>query len=189
MQIKQLIEKCGKSKVIDILPSLFITIDTDKIKDSDIVCDNDYIVNPNGTTEALYIQFKNSNGTFTQLYNKNVTTQNYKKMIETMCDITPIVELFNEIEIDKASVDSVIISYLGKNSIRYKNNSEKKVGKSLYLDVHAVRIALIDMQTKQTVCRIFGNGLKICVGAFLFSFLYRYNFFTDSLRFSLFPRM
>lgn len=186
MQIKQLIEKCGKSKVIDILPSLFITIDTDKIKDSDIVCDNDYIVNPNGTTEALYIQFKNSNGTFT--YNKNVTTQNYKKMIETMCDITPIVELFNEIEIDKASVDSVIISYLGKNSIRYKNTSKTKIGKSLYLDVHAVRIAMIDMQTKQTVCRIFGNGLKICVGAFLFSFLHRYNFFTDSLRF-ITPRM
>ena len=151
MSIKNLIEKCGKENVINLLPSLFITIDTEKIEKNQLLCDNDYFVNPQQSIDALY--------------NNLYLTDDYEKMVQTIYDIAAI---------DKAMVDSVIITYLGKSCVRYKNKSEKHFGKSLYLDVHAVRIALTDMQTEQTICRFIGNGFKLCVGAFLFSVLHKH---------------
>lgn len=164
MSIKNLIEKCGKKTVLKMLPGLFITVDTEKIENNPLLYDTDYFAESH---DALY---------------KNL----YKCDSETIHDIAPIIELFHEIAIDKASVDSVVITYLGQNCVRYKNLSEKRFGKSLYLDVHAVRIALTDMQTEQTVCRFFRNGFKLCVGAFLFSVLHKpqfWNLHTNSLRF------
>jgi hypothetical protein len=160
MSIKSLIEKCGKENVVSLLPSLFIMISTKKIEKNQLLCDNDYFVNPQQSIDALY--------------NNLHLTDDYEKLVETIHDIAPILELFHEIAIDKAMVDSVIITYLGKSCVRYKNKSEKNFGKSLYLDVHAVRIALTDMQTEQTVCRFIGNGFKLCVGAFLFSILHKH---------------
>jgi hypothetical protein len=162
MCIKNLIEKCGKKNVLKILPSLFIMVDTEKIEKNRLLSDNDYFVESQSTIDDLY---------------KNLhTNNNYKKMVETVHDIAPILELFHEIAIDKAMVDSVVITYLGQNCVRYKNKSDKQFGKSLYLDVHAVRIALTDMQTEQTVRKYIGNGLKLCFGAFFFSVLHHHKF-------------
>ena len=160
MSIKNLIEKCGKQNVLKALPGLFIMVDTEKIENNNLLYDTDYFAESH---DALY---------------KNLHTRDYK----TIYDIAPIMELFHEIAIDKASVDSVVITYLGQHCIRYKNLSEKRFGKSLYLDVHAVRIALTDLQTEQTVLRYFGNGLKLCVSAFFFSFLHRNHFIPEFMR-------
>jgi len=157
MCIQNLIEKCGKQNVLKILPSLFITIDTEKIENNQLLCDTDYFEESQTIIETLY---------------KNLNKSDY----ETVHEIVPIIHLFHEIAIDKAMVDSVVITYLGQNCVRYKNRSEKRFGKSLYLDVHAVRIALTDMQTEQTVRRYIGNGLKLCIGAFFFSFLHKQHF-------------
>jgi hypothetical protein len=160
MSIKNLIEKCGKQNVLKVLPGLFIMVDTEKIEKNKLLYDTDYFANSHDT---LY---------------KNLDTIDYN----TICDVVPIMDLFHEIAIDKAMVDSVVITYLGQNCIRYKNLSEKQYGKSLYLDMHAVRIALTDMQTEQTVRRYFGTGLKLCVGAFFFSFLHRNHFIPEFMR-------
>lgn len=158
MSIQNLIKKCGKNNVLKILPSLFIMVDTEKIENNKVLCDTDYFTNPEIKVDSL---------------------ENY----ETIHDILQITELFNEIAIDKAMVDSVVMSYLGQNCIRYKNLSEKRYGKSLYLDVHAVRIALTDMQTEQTVSRFFGTGFKLCAGVLFFSFLHKNNFWNFNTNF------
>jgi hypothetical protein len=157
MCIKNLIEICGKTNVLKILPSLFITIDTEKIENNQLLCDTNYFEESETIIDTLYT---------------NLKTSDY----ETVHDIVPIIHLFHEMAIDKAMVDSVVITYLGKNCVRYKNLSEKRFGKTLYLDVHAVRIALTDMQTEQTVRRYIGNGLKFFAGAFFFSFLHKHHF-------------
>ncbi len=161
MCIQNLIDKCGKKKVINLLPSLFITVDSDKIETYNVICENDYFINPQTTVDELY---------------KNIYVDNYENMIEIIHNIAPIVELFHEIAIDKAMVDSVVISYLGKKHIRFKNRSDKKFGKTLYLDVQALRIALTDMQTEQTARKYIRNGIKICAGAFIFSFLHKHHY-------------
>lgn len=157
MCIQNLIDKCGKTNVLNILPSLFITIDTEKIENNQLLCDTDYFEESQTIIDTLYTKLNKSD-------------------YETVHDIVPIIHLFHDIAIDKAMVDSVVITYLGQNCVRYRNLSEKRFGKTLYLDVHAVRIALTDMQTEQTVCRYIGNGFKICLGIFVFSFLHREKF-------------
>jgi hypothetical protein len=166
MSLQYLIEKCGTQKVINLLPSLFITVDTEKIDAENIICENDYFINPQNVVNALY---------------KSEYADKYENMIEIIYNVPPIVELFHEMAIDKAIYDSVVISYLGKKHLRFKNKSDKKFGKTLYLDVQTVRIALTDMQTKQTVSRYFGNGVKLCIGTVLFSFFHRHYF--DNINF------
>jgi hypothetical protein len=162
MSLQYLIEKCGTQKVINLLPSLFITVDTEKIDTKNIICENDYFINPQNVVNALF-------------------KHEYENMIEIIYNVAPIVELFHEMAIDKAMYDSVVISYLGKKHLRFKNKSDKKFGKTLYLDVQTVRIALTDMHTKQTVSRYFGTGLKLCIGTVLFSFFHRH--FFDNINF------
>ena len=157
MSLQYLIENCGTQKVINLLPSLFITIDTEKVDTKNIICENDYFINPQNVVNSLY-------------------AKDYENMIEIIYNLAPIVELFHEIAIDKAMYDSVVISYLGEKHLRFKNKSDKKFGKTLYLDVQTVRIALTDMQTQQTVSRIFGTGLKLCIGTVLFSFFHIHYF-------------
>ena len=70
MSIKNLIEKCGKENVINLLPRLFITIDTKKIEKNQLLCDNDYFVNPQQSIDALY--------------NNLYLTDDYEKMVETV---------------------------------------------------------------------------------------------------------
>jgi hypothetical protein len=149
-----------------LLPSLFITVDTEKVDTKNIICENDYFINPQNVVNALY---------------KSEYADNYENMIEIIHNLEPIVVLFHEMAIDKAMYDAVVISYLGKKHLRFKNKSDKKFGKTLYLDVQTVRIALTDMQTKQTVSKIFGNGLKFCIGTVIFSFFHRHYF--DNINF------
>ena len=154
MSLQYLIENCGKQKVINLLPSLFITIDTEKVDAENIICENDYFINPQNVVNTLY---------------KSKYADDYEIMIEMIHNLAPIVGLFHEIAIDKAMYDAVVISYLGKKHLRFKNKSDKKFGKTLYLDVQTVRIALTDMQMKQTVSTLFGTGLKLCIGTIIFS--------------------
>ena len=148
--MNQLIEKIGKSRVVELLPSLFITIDTNKFEEKDILYDYQDLV---PTTFFMIIDF---------------AKHNLKEFTGTIYDIAPIVELINDLP-STADVDCIYVSYLGKYVVRMKNNGSNH-GKSLYLDAHTVRIAITDMQTYQVVNR----GL-ISAGALLFSF---FMFFT-----------
>jgi hypothetical protein len=148
--MNQLIEKIGKSRVVELLPSLFITIDTNKFEEKDILYDYQDLV---PTTFFMINDF---------------AKHNLKEFTGTIYDIAPIVELINDLP-STADVDCIYVSYLGKYVVRMKNNGSNH-GKSLYLDAHTVRIAITDMQTYQVVNR----GL-ISAGALLFSF---FMFFT-----------
>jgi len=143
--MNQLIEKIGKSRVVELLPSLFITIDTNKFEEKDILYDYQDLV---PTTFFMINDF---------------AKHNLKEFTGTIYDIAPIVELINDLP-STADVDCIYVSYLGKYVVRMKNNGSNH-GKSLYLDAHTVRIAITDMQTYQVVNR----GL-ISAGALLFSF-------------------
>jgi hypothetical protein len=143
--MNQLIDKIGKSKVLDLLPSLFITIDTNKFEESELMYDYKDLVS---TTISAINDF---------------AKHNIKNFTGTIYDIGPIVELINDLP-STADVDCIYVSYLGKYVVRMKNNGSNH-GKSLYLDVHTVRIAMTDMQTQQIVNR----GL-ISAGALLLSF-------------------
>jgi hypothetical protein len=150
--MNQLIEKTGKSKVVDLLPSLFITIDTNNFKETEIMYDYQGLV-PN--TISIINDF---------------AKHNLKDFTGTIYDVCPIVELMNEITLPP-NVDCLYISYLGKHVVRMKN-AETDHGKSLYLDAHTVRIALTDMKTQQ-----FANCGLICAGALILSFFYGYKFY------------
>ena len=149
--MNQLIEKIGKSRVVDLLPSLFITIDTNKFEESQLMYDYKDLV---PSTFSAINEF---------------AKHNMKDFTETIYDVVPIVELINDLPDVASNIDCIYVSYLGKYVVRMKNNGSNH-GKSLYLDAHTVRIAITDMQTYQVVNR----GL-ISAGALLFSF---FMFFT-----------
>ena len=149
--MNQLIEKIGKSRVVELLPSLFITIDTNKFEESQLMYDYKDLV----PTTFLVIN--------------DFAKHNIKKFTGTIYDIAPIVELINDLPDVATDIDCIYVSYLGKYVVRMKNNGSNH-GKSLYLDAHTVRIAITDMQTYQVVNR----GL-ISAGALLFMF-FTHNF-------------
>ena len=149
--MNQLIEKIGKSRVVELLPSLFITIDTNKFEESQLMYDYKDLV---PSTFSAINEF---------------SKHNMKDFTETIYDVVPIVELINDLPAVASNIDCIYVSYLGKYVVRMKNNGSNH-GKSLYLDAHTVRIAITDMQTYQVVNR----GL-ISAGALLFSF---FMFFT-----------
>ena len=149
--MNQLIEKIGKNKVVELLPSLFITIDTNKFEESQLMYDYKDLV----PTTFLVIN--------------DFAKHNIKKFTGTIYDIAPIVELINDLPDVATDIDCIYVSYLGKYVVRMKNNGSNH-GKSLYLDAHTVRIAITDMQTYQVVNR----GL-ISAGALLFMF-FTHNF-------------
>ena len=139
--MNQLIEKIGKNKVVELLPSLFITVDTNKFEEKDILYDYQGLV-PN--TLSIINDF---------------AKYNMKDFTGTIYDVVPIVELINDLALPAA--DCIFVSYMGNYVVRMKKNRYTH-GKSLYLDAHAVRIALTDMQT-------INRGI-ICAGALLLSF-------------------
>ena len=144
--MNQFIEKNGKTKIINLLPSLFITIDTNKIEKKEILYDCQ-------TTFPYIIDF---------------AKHNIKNFTGTIYDIAPIVELINEIPANKlpSNIDCIFVSYLGKYIVQMKNTGSNH-GKSLYLDVHTVRIAVTDMQIQKYV-----NLSFICTGALFLSLFY-----------------
>jgi hypothetical protein len=149
--MNQFIEKNGKSRVVDLLPSLFITIDTNNFEKKEILYDYQDLV---PTTFFMINDF---------------AKHNIKNFTGTIYDIAPIVELINEIPANKlpSNIDCIFVSYLGKYIVQMKNTGSNQHGKSLYLDVHTVRIALTDMQTQKYV-----NWSFICTGALFLSFFY-----------------
>ena len=149
--MNQFIEKNGKSNVIDLLPSLFITIDTNQIEKTEIIYDYQWMV---PSRFLSIIEF---------------SKHNIKNFTGTIYDIAPIVELINEIPANKipSNIDCIFVSYLGKYIVQMQNTGSNQHGKSLYLDVHTVRIALTDMQTRKYI-----NLSFICTGALFLSFFY-----------------
>ena len=139
--MNQLIEKIGKNKVVELLPSLVITVDTNNFEEKDILYEYQGLV-PN--TLSIINDF---------------AKHNMKDFTGTIYDVVPIVELINDLTLPAA--DCIFVSYMGNYVVRMKKNGSNH-GKSLYLDAHAVRIALTDMQT-------INRGL-ISAGVLLFSF-------------------
>jgi hypothetical protein len=139
--MNQLIEKIGKSRVVELLPSLFITIDTNKFEESKLMYDYKDLVP----------------STFSDM----------KDFTETIYDVVPIVELINDLPDVAADVDCIYVSYLGKYVVRMKNNGSNH-GKSLYLDAHTVRIAITDMQTYQVVNRGLISAGALLFSFFMF---------------------
>ena len=145
-----MIEDFGKNNVLDLLPPLFNTVDTDETPN--ILLDTNYFVSPGSVIDSLYITLTSG----VSDYEKN------KKSIEMIHNISPLIELFDEIPIDKTSVDSVVFSYGEKNVIRYKNLSNPQSGKLLYLDIQYVHDLLTDLHTHRAVRRILVSGLTVC---------------------------
>ena len=103
----------------------------------------------------------------------------FTKIVES--DINTIISLFcnSRDEIDIASFDYIVFSYLGDFIVRYKNQdtANQPIGKSLYLDIQSVRIALIDEYTEKTWNKyyvFFNKGIKYVGGLFVFGFAFRF---------------
>ena len=97
--MNQLIEKTGKSKVLDLLPSLFITIDTNKFEESELMYDYKDLVP----------------STFSAI--NDFVKHNLKEFTGTIYDVVPFEELINDLP-STADVDGIYVSYLGKHVVR-----------------------------------------------------------------------
>jgi len=168
LPIDQLITKCGRQFMIDMLPSLFIEINTSSAKDKTALFDYTY----NG-------QFLNKIPDM-ETYIKQGITSKQDHIREHLEDIQTIIDIFSECK-DKLNIDNydyVVFSYLGDFTVKYENQAQLgSSGKSLYLDIQAVRIALVDdMIRKQwnNYYSIFNSGIKYIAGFFLFKFGYNY---------------
>jgi len=150
MTTRRLIEDFGKNNVLHLLPPLFKTIDTDEI--NVFFLDTNYFVSPRSVIDSLYISLTCRLSD----YEKN------KKLIEIIDNLSPLIELFDEIPIDKTSVDYVVFSHGEKTAIRYKNPLAPGTGKSLYLDIEDVHNLLTDIHTQHVVRRILLDGLAVC---------------------------
>ena len=96
-------------------------------------------------------------------------------------ELTCVLELFNIIInrkiFDLEKYDFFVISNMGKYNVRFAINSgEDRVanGTSLYLDIQAIRIAIIDEQLNNKFnfyYNVFNYGLKFFIGGYLLSFI------------------
>ncbi len=171
LPIDELISKCGRQYIVNMLPSLFIEINTTStsIKDDLVMYDYTYTSNILNTIHDMEI-WRNPPD-----YNSK---QHIRKHLE---DIQTIINIYSDCK-DKLIInnyDYIVISYFGDFKLRYKNqiSDYKSSGKSLYLDIQAVRIALIDEITRRqwnNYYSIFNTGIKYIGGLFLFKFSYNY---------------
>ena len=186
--IDNLVQQCGRPFITDLLPSLFIKINTSSVETSQVFLDLDY----NGSSVS------DINNITKYVIDKKLET-NSKLTFEIMSDLATVIELFNscisntgsnsvsnsvsntDIGID--TVDYIVFSYLGKFEIRLKNTASKnnQFGKSFYLDIQTVRISLIDEQTKRAWAKyytIFNNGFKVVGGYIIFRYVLNFFNFT-----------
>lgn len=173
LPIDELINKCGRQFIVDLLPRLFININTDSAEDKPVMIDYHY----NGlklTSPLLSLADTNINTN-----NNKGLSQKYLQ--EHYSDINTIINLFCYCkgEIDISSFDYVVFSYLGDFIVRYKNKNTayQPIGKSLYLDIQSVRIALVDEYTEKTWNKyyvFFNKGLKYVGGLLIFGFAFRF---------------
>ena len=173
LPIDELINKCGRQFIVDLLPRLFIDINTASAEDKTAMIDYDY----NGlklTSPLLSLAATNINTN----NNKGLSP---KYLQEHYSDINTIINLFCYCkgEIDISSFDYVVFSYIGDFIVRYKNQNtaNQPIGKSLYLDIQSVRIALVDEYTEKTWNKyyvFFNKGVKYVGGLFIFGFAFRF---------------
>ena len=147
MTTRSLIEDFGKNNVLDLLPPLFQLVDTDEL--NVFFLDTNYFVNPGSVVDSLYITLASGDS-------------NYENSIKIIDNLSPLIELFDEIPIDKVSVDYVVFSYGEKNVIRYKNPLAPGTGKSLRLDIEDVHDLLTDIHTQHVIRCILIDGLTVC---------------------------
>lgn len=170
LPIDQLINRCGRQFMIDMLPSLFIKINTYSAKDKTALFDYTYVGNSLNKIPDL------------ETYIKQDFTSKEQHIKEHMEDIQTIIDIFSECK-DKMSIDNydyVVFSYLGDFTVKYENQAGLGTGtsgKSLYLDIQAVRISLIDEIIRRqwtSYYSIFNTGIKYIGGLILFRFGYNY---------------
>jgi len=169
LSIDQLISKCGRQFIIDMLPSLFIEINTSSAKDKTALFDYTYIDKSLNKIPNL------------ETYIKQGITSKQEHVKEHLEDIQTIIDIFSECK-DKSNIDIydyLVFSYLGDFTVKYENqvSDYKHSGKSLYLDIQAVRIALIDEIIRRQwtgYYNIFNTGIKYIGGLILFKFSYSY---------------
>jgi hypothetical protein len=181
LPIDQLINKCDRTFIVDLLPRLFIDINTASAEEKTALIDSDYN-NFKLNTHLISILDTNTN---TNTTNKNCLNQQYLQVHYN--DINSIISLFcnSKDEVDIDSFDYIVFSYLGNFIVRYKNQdtANQPIGKSLYLDIQSVRIALIDEYTEKTWNKyyiFFNKGIKYVGGLFVFGFAFnfiRHNFY------------
>jgi hypothetical protein len=147
MTTRRLIEDIGKNNVLDLLPPLFQLVDTSEIPNT--LVDTSFFVSPGSVIDSLYISLASG-------------LTDSEKSIKIIENLSPLIELFDEITIDKVSVDYVVFSYGEKNAIRYKNPFAPGKGKSLYLEVQDVHDLLSDIYTHRMVRDILHYGLTVC---------------------------
>jgi hypothetical protein len=169
LPIDQLISKCGRQFIVDMLPILFIEINTSSAKDNTALFDYTYIDNSLNKIPDM------------ESYIKQGVTSKQQHIKEHIEDIQTIIDIFSECK-DKINIhnyDYVVMSYLGDFTVKYENqiSDYKNSGKSLYLDIQAVRIALIDEIIRRQwsgYYSIFNFGIKYISGIFLFRIGYNY---------------
>jgi len=172
--IDKLIQQCGHANSMDILPGLFIKINTSSAVEKKPILEYEY----DGHVDLLC--YSNTN----KLIQENVekSARDNKHLTEMLNDLITIVSLFYDCRnsIDVSDVDYIVISYLGDFQLRFKNttSTNKPYGKALYLEIQSLRIALIDERTMQIWRRnymVFNNGVKVLGGYFVFKYVL--NFF------------
>ena len=170
--IDKLIQQCGRQYIINLLPSLFIKINTSSAEEKFPIF------------AFEYDDYSDWNSVLTTLKEQTVAcTSAYIK--EHINDIYSIVDILGhckkELNIEK--YDYIVFSYLGDYIVRYRNqNKDSRWRKqALYLDIQAVRIALIDESVRRTWLKYYAflnNGFKFFGGyvalRFIFS-LFNYN--------------
>ena len=173
--IDELIHRCGRQYITNLLPSLFIKINTSSAEEKIPIFEFDYDDNSEW------------NSVLTTLNNQTVgcTCIHIKEHIN---DIYSIVDILGHCkkELNIKKYDYIIFSYLGDDIVRYKNqNKDSRFRKqALYLDIQAVRIALIDeniRQTWQKYYTFFNNGFKFITGYVALKFifgLFNYNIYS-----------
>jgi hypothetical protein len=94
-------------------------------------------------------------------------------------ELVYVLDLFNIVinkgVIDFDKYDFFVISNMGKYNVRFVINSGKDmdIGKSLYLDIQSIRIAIIDELVNNKFnyyFNIFNYGLKSFIGGYLLSY-------------------
>ena len=109
LPIDKLINKCGRQFIVDLLPRLFININTASAEDKPSMIDYDY----NSLKLSSPLLSLADTNTNTNTNNNNGFSQKYLQ--EHYTDINTIISLFCYCkgEIDISSFDYVVFSYLG----------------------------------------------------------------------------
>jgi hypothetical protein len=85
-----------------------------------------------------------------------------------------VIENLDKCDIKYDDFDNLVISNMGKYNVILKLANDDK-GKSLYLDIQAIRIDMIDKQTTDNFnyyYNMFNYGLNTCISVLTFQYVY-----------------